>query len=69
VVEQVFGGLDAFGRKQIRHLWAYALHIHHRSVEVGHTPDAKTFGWVHCLAVALFVRRSEKVLTYAALGS
>jgi hypothetical protein len=41
VVEQVLGGLDALDGEHLRHFWAYALHIHHRSIEGGHSPDAK----------------------------
>ncbi len=41
VVEQILGGEDAFGREQLRHARTHALHIHHRTIEVSHTPDAK----------------------------
>ena len=43
VVEQILGGLNALGGEHLRHARAHALHIHHRSVEAGHTPDAKCF--------------------------
>ena len=41
VVEQILGREDAFGREHLRHPRPHALHIHHRTIEIGHTPDAK----------------------------
>ena len=41
VIEQVFGGQNALGGEQLRHARPHAAHVHHRSVEAGHTPDAK----------------------------
>ena len=40
VVEQVLGGLDALEGEHLRHLGSNALHIHHGSIEGGHTSDA-----------------------------
>ncbi len=41
VVEQILGGQDALGGEHLRHARTHAAHIHHRSVEAGHTQDAK----------------------------
>jgi hypothetical protein len=41
VVEQVLGGFDALGGEHFRHARTDAAHVHYRSIEASHTPDAK----------------------------
>ena len=41
VVEQILGGLDVLGGEHLRHPRTHAAHIHYRSIEAGHTQDAK----------------------------
>ena len=45
VVEQVFGGLDAFCGEDLRYARTDAAHVHDWSVKAGHTPDANAFLW------------------------
>jgi hypothetical protein len=41
MVEQILGGEDVFGGEKLRDTGADAADVHDRSIEAGHTQDAK----------------------------